>query len=206
MDLNNLKNLDLNDLDFNNMGSWPLVAKIFVAAIVFGVVAFAGYKLAISEQQQVLVDQVRKEGELKKEFERKYAKAANLEDYKRQMVTIQDSFQNLLQQLPKSSELASLLEDITYAATGAGCEIETLTFSDEKKLEFYSEKAISIGVKGGYHQIAQFVSRVSRLPRIVTFHDFEIMLTEGRVPSAPDENLLILNGQAKTYRSDSEEQ
>jgi type IV pilus assembly protein PilO len=206
MDLQDLNNLDLSDIDINNMGGWPVAGKAFVAVIVFSLVAFLGYYAIIGDQTEQLLQIERKEVDLKKEFEKKQAKAVNLDDYKRQMKTIQESFKTLLQQLPKSSELPSLLDDLSYAATGAGCEVESAEFLDEKNSEFYKEKPIAIVVKGGYHQIAEFVSRISRLSRIVTLHDFEITIGDGDVPSSPGEKLLIMSITAKTYRSDSEEE
>lgn len=202
MDLNELNNLDLSDI--NNMGSWPLPAKLFIAAIVFSVVLFLGHYLFVGDQRTQLEQIERKEVELKKEFEKKQGKAVNLEDYKRQMSTIQESFKTLLQQLPKASEMAGLVDDISYAATGAGCEMESATFEDEKESAFYSEKPISLVVSGGYHQLADFVSRISRLPRIVTLHDFEISIGDGEIQSSPGEKRLLMTVTAKTYRSDSE--
>ncbi len=205
MDLKDLNNLDISDIDFNNMGSWPLAAKVFVSLIVFGIVAGLGNHLFVSDQTTQLETLERKEIEFKKEFERKQAKAVNLEAYKSQMVTIQESFKTLLQQLPKSSEIAGLVDELSYAATGAGCEILKVDFLDEVDSEFYAEKPILMQVSGGYHQIAQFVSRVSRLPRIVTLHDFDIKLEGGDVPTSPGEKMLLMSITAKTYRSDTEE-
>ncbi len=206
MDLQDINNLDLSDVDFNNMGGWPVAGKAFVAIIIFSLVAFLGYYTVIGDQTDQLVQTERKEVDLKKEFEKKQAKAVNLDDYKRQMKTIQESFKTLLQQLPKASEMPSLIDDLSYAATGAGCEVVSVGFLDEKNSEFYKEKPIAIVVKGGYHQIAEFVSRISRLSRIVTLHDFEIIIGKGDVPSAPGEKLLVMSITAKTYRSDSEEE
>jgi len=205
MDLKDINNLDLSDIDFNNMGSWPIAAKAIVSLIVFGIVVGLGYHLFISDQTVQLTNLERKEVEFKKEFEKKQAKAVNLEDYKSQMVTIQDSFKTLLQQLPKSSEIAGLVDELSYAATGAGCEILKADFLDEVDSEFYAEKPIQIEVSGGYHQLARFISRVSRLPRIVTLHDFEITLQGGDVPTSPGEKMLLMSITAKTYRSDTEE-
>ncbi len=206
MDLKALNDFDINDVDFNNMGSWPIAAKVVVSALVFVVVLFVGYKLFVSDQDALLIKIEKKEIELKIEFEKKQGKAVNLEDYKRQMKTIQESFKTLLQQLPKSSEMAGLLEELSYAATGAGCEMESADFLDEKASEFYAEKPISLVVKGGYHQLADFVSRISRLSRIVTLHDFLITVGDGEVPSSPGEKMLTMTVKAKTYRSDSEEE
>ncbi len=206
MDIKDLNNLDLSDLDFNNMGSWPNAAKGVVAALVFALVLCILYYFFINDQTEALVTLERKEVDYKKEFEQKQAKAVNLELYKGQMATIKESFKTLLQQLPKSEQMAELVEEFSYAATGAGLELEETTFLEEKESEFYSEKPIRIQVTGGYHQLADFVSRVSRLPRIVTLHDFKISLGEGNVPSSPGEKLLVMTMTAKTYRSDSEEQ
>jgi type IV pilus assembly protein PilO len=201
-----LKNFDINDVDFNNMGSWPIAAKAITCVLVFGVVAWLGFHFFVSEQRKVLESIVRKEVDLKKEFETKQAKSANLDDYKRQMETIKSSFQTLLQQLPKSSELAELNDELSFAATRAGCSNVSIKFGPERKVEIYSEKPISLEVNGGYHQLANFVSFMSRLSRIVTLHDFEIKLTDRKVSSNPSETLLAMTATAKTYRSDSEEE
>lgn len=205
MDLNSLSDFDVNDIDFTNMGSWPLVGKGIMAAIVFSLVVGLGFYLFIGDQTDNLVKIERKEVDLKKEFEKKQAKAVNLDAYKRQMQTIKDSFETLLQQLPKADQMAELLDEISYSATGAGCEIISAKFLAEKDAEFYSEKPIQIQVSGGYHQIADFVSRVSRSPRIVTLHDFKISIGDGEVNSSPGEKKLIMSITAKTYRADTGE-
>jgi len=203
MDMKSLNDLDINDIDFSNMGSWPTVGKGIMVAIVFAVVAGLGYYLFIGDQADNLVKIERKETELKKDFEKKQAKAVNLDAYQRQMQTIKDSFQTLLQQLPKADQMAEVLDEVSYAATGAGCEIISLGFKAEKDAEFYSEKPIQVQVAGGYHQIADFVSRVSRSPRIVTLHDFTISIGDGEVNSSPGEKMLVMSVLAKTYRADS---
>jgi type IV pilus assembly protein PilO len=205
MNADDLKNFDINELDFNNMGSWPLAGKAIMLSIAFGIVVGLGFYFFIGDQRNDLVTIERKEIELKKEFEKKQSKAVNLDAYKRQMKTIQESFETLLQQLPKADQMAELLDEVSYAATGAGCEIVSLGFDAEKEAEFYSEKPIQIQVSGGYHQIANFISRVSRLPRIVTLHDFNIKIGDGEVTSSPGESTLIMQITAKTYRADSGE-
>ena len=204
MNLGNINELDISDIDFTNMGSWPIVGKTFMAAIVFIAVVGLGMYLFIGDQSDSLVKIERQEIDLKKEFEKKQAKAVNLEAYKRQMQTIKDSFQTLLQQLPKADQMAELLDEISYSATGAGCELTSATFQAEKEAEFYSEKPIQIQVSGGYHQIADFISRVSRSPRIVTLHDFTMAIGDGEVTSSPGEKLLTMTIMAKTYRADTE--
>lgn len=204
MDVNNLGEF-FNDLDYNNMGSWHIAPKSVVGGLVFSVVLGLFVYLVANGQYEELETIARKEVDLKSEFEKKQKKAANLEDYKQQMKTIEENFKILLQQLPKSTEMAGLLDELSYAATGAGCEMVGAEFQDEKDSEFYAEKPISLTVSGGYHQLADFVSRISRLSRIVTLHDFNIAIAGGSVASNPEEKLLVMSVTAKTYRSDSEE-
>lgn len=205
MNLDSLNNFDVNDIDFTNMGSWPVAGKAFMAAVVFSLVAFVGYYFIVSDQMDNLVRIERTEIDLKKDFEKKQSKAVNLEAYKRQMKTIKESFQTLLQQLPKADQMPELLDEISYSATGAGCEVSALGFEDEKDAEFYLEKPIQIVVTCGYHQLADFVSRVSRSARIVTLHDFTIKIGDGDVASSPGEKMLVMSIKAKTYRADSED-
>ena len=39
MDLNSLNEFDINDVDFNNMGSWPVAGKAIMAAVIFSLFA-----------------------------------------------------------------------------------------------------------------------------------------------------------------------
>ncbi len=205
MDLNSLNDLDLSEVDFNNMGSWPVAGKAIMVAVVFSIVVGLGFYLFIGDQTDAIVIAERKEIDLKKEFEKKQAKAVNLDAYKRQMQTIKDSFQTLLQQLPRADQMAEVIDEISYAATGAGCEMIDLDFIDKKDAEFYSERPIQVQVSGTYHQIADFISRVSRSPRIVTLHDFTIKLLNNKTESESSERQLILDILAKTYRADTGE-
>jgi len=205
MDMNSLNEIDINDIDFSNMGSWPLAGKAVMVALVFLLVLAVGYWAVIGTELDDLARIERKEIDFKRDFEKKQAKAVNLEAYKRQMQTIKDSFQTLLQQLPKADQMAELLDEISYAATGAGCELMSANFAKDKDADFYTEKPIQIQVTGGYHQLADFVSRVSRLPRIVTLHDFSITVGDSELKSTPGEKMLVMNITAKTYRADSGE-
>jgi len=199
--------------DFNNIGSWPLPGKIFVIVAVMLIVLGLGYYLDTSDQVSELESKQSKETQLIEEFKTKYKKAANLQAYRDQMAEMQETFKGLLQQLPRNTEIPGLLDEISYAATGAGVELISHKYLDEVKKEFYIEKPIQILATGSYHQIADFVSRVSGLPRIVTLHDFKIepasSSASGRGGSRPDAGgaeRLSFSVLAKTYRYESEDE
>ncbi len=193
--LKSLNEIDFNDLDFNNLGSWPAPVKVIAAALLLVLVLVAGYFMHVQDLQEDLVRHQHEESALKQQFETKVRQAANLEAYKEQMVLMEASFDKLLRQLPSDTEVPGLLEDITSAGLNSGLEFEEIRLLQEVAQQFYIELPIQIKVLGGYHELATFVSAVASMPRIVTLHDFQIEPNKGGSPSR-----LAMNIQVKTYR------
>lgn len=200
--LEGLKSFDINDLDFNNAGSWPLPIRVICTLLLVGIVLFGVYWFVIKDLNQQFVKEQSKESDLKKQFENKAAQVSNLEAYKAQMIEIETTFGALLKQLPSDTEVPGLLEDISSIGALAGLELSSIDLKPEVSQEFYIELPISIQIRGSYHDIATFVSGVAGLPRIVTLHDFTI--TNARSENT-GENLLM-EIQAKTYRYDGDEE
>lgn len=190
--LQELKEFDVNELNADNIGSWPIAIKVIVWVIVFVAVLVAGYMYDVSGLQKNLVQEQKKELDLRSEFERKAYQAANLNAYRTQMVQMEESFGALVSQLPSDTEVPGLLEDITNKGLSSGLDINSITLSNEIVQEFYVEKPFQIVVRGNYHDIATFVSGIASLPRIVTLHDFEIIQS--------DDATLNMKITAKTYR------
>lgn len=194
--------------DINNIGNWPWPGKIFVIILMMLVVFGLGYYLFTSDQLQKLESEERIEQEKLTEFTNKYKKAANLELYRQQKEEMQGIFNDLLERLPKSTEIPGLLDEISYAASGAGVDLISHSYQSEVPKEFYLEKPIAISAIGSYHQIADFVSRISGLPRIVTIHDFKIQPaknTSARSGEVEGTEVLSFTVLAKTYRYEPKE-
>ena len=66
----------------------------------------------------------KKETELKRVFEIKQRKAANLEPLREQLKEMKESFGNLLRLLPNKTEIEGLLVDISQSGLSAGLEFE----------------------------------------------------------------------------------
>lgn len=191
--LDELKKLDFNELEFDNIGSWPMVAKLLVWIFIFALCIGGGWYLRIDQKLTKLDTVQQEEQSLRQEFEKKAFKAANLKALRRQMEEIEESFGALLSQLPTDTEVPGLLEDITDKAVANGLEISSIKLLGERETEFYVELPISIMVRGSYHDLAGFVSGIAGLSRIVTLHDYAIN-------GAPNANSLTMSIQAKTYR------
>ncbi len=138
--------------------------------------------------------------DLRTTFENKQRKAANYDAYKAQLAQMEQSFGTMLRQLPGETEIPSLIVDISQAGLAAGLQENLFQPQPEVPKDFYAEKPIKIILSGGYHEIANFVSGVAALPRIVTLHD--IIITP---EDAERFDRLTLETTAKTYRYIEEE-
>jgi type IV pilus assembly protein PilO len=193
--LESLRQIDLSDLDFNNVGSWPAAVKFISGILLLVAVLALGYNFHLKDLQTQLEGKRAEEVSLKDQFSSKAFQAANLDAYKEQMQAMEVSFGALLKQLPSDTEVPGLLEDITRTGLGSGLEFEEIKLLPEVAQQFYIELPIHIKVVGGYHDLATFVSGVASLPRIVTLHDFDL------VPAATGSSSKLRMGiLAKTYR------
>ncbi|GAA3971288.1 type 4a pilus biogenesis protein PilO [Allohahella marinimesophila] len=196
--LEKLKEFDVNDLDFNNAGEWPVAAKVVTSLVLLAAVLGGVYYFLIQDMEATYAASQQKEVELRQEYASKAAQVANLEEYKTQMVEMQQTFGALLKQLPSETEVPGLLEDISGVGSTAGLQLDSIQLNPEISREFYVELPITIDLTGEYHDIAAFVSGVAGLPRIVTLHDFTITRNAGQDSAEADR--LSMRILAKTYR------
>lgn len=192
---------ELQSLDVNDVGRWPLAFRAAVIAIVFLIVLGLGvYWFIIKDKAPQLARVKAEEQQLRLTFENKQRKAANYDDYKRQLAQMEQSFGTMLRQLPGETEIPSLIVDISQTGLAAGLQEKLFQPQPEQPRDFYAEKPIKIRLTGGYHELGNFVSGVAALPRIVTLHDINI--------TREDENTfdnLSMEVTAKTYRYLDEE-
>ncbi|MDH3275826.1 MAG: type 4a pilus biogenesis protein PilO [Gammaproteobacteria bacterium] len=192
---------ELQSLDVNDVGRWPLPFRIGVIVIVFAVVLGLGiYWFIIQDKAPQLSRVQEEEQQLRVTFENKQRKAANYDAYKAQLSQIEQSFGTMLRQLPGKTEIPSLIVDISQTGLAAGLQEKLFVPQGEIPRDFYAEKPIKIRLTGGYHEIGNFVSGIAALPRIVTLHNINI--------TKEDKNKfdsLSIEVTAKTYRYLDEE-
>jgi type IV pilus assembly protein PilO len=188
---------ELNDLDFNNAGSWPAPAKIISLIVVAAVVCGLWYSLDTKDQLEKLETMAKEETTLKSQFQRKQKKVANLDALKRQLTEMEEMLGALLRQLPKSTEVEALLVDVSQTGLASGLEFELFDPQAEVKKEFYAELPIKLKVTGKYHEFGNFVSGLAVLPRIVTIHNIKIKGNKNHKNAGDD---LTMEAVAKTYR------
>lgn len=192
---------ELKNLDVNDVGRWPLLFRASVIFVVFIAVVGAGVWFTIIKDRLPDLQRAQDdESTLRVTFENKQRKAANYDAYKAQLSQIEQSFGTMLRQLPGETEIPSLIVDVSQTGLASGLQEKLFQPQPEIPRDFYAEKPIKIRLSGGYHEIANFVSGVAALPRIVTLHDINI------TPEGQDSfDRLSLEVTAQTYRYLDEE-
>ena len=192
---------ELRMLDVNDVGRWPFAFRAGVIGIVFALVVGLGIFWTIVENKAPQLARAQDDEEtLRVTFKNKQKKAANYDAYKAQLAQMQQSFGTMLRQLPGKTEIPSLIVDISQTGLAAGLQEKLFQPQSEIPKDFYAEKPIKIRLSGGYHEIANFVSGIAALPRIVTLHDINITPEEKDVYDR-----LTMEVTAKTYRYLDEE-
>jgi type IV pilus assembly protein PilO len=186
-------------LEPDNIGTAPMSIKLGVFITLFVAILAAGIYFDTQNQLQVLEKHEKQEFQLKEEFKVKTDQAAKLDLYKEQLAEMEASFGALLRQLPSTTEVESLLVDVSQTGLASGLEVKRFKPSAEEKKGFYAELPIALEVSGSFHQLATFISGIAALPRIVTISDMRLepFNTKEKISSS---GKLKMSATAKTYR------
>lgn len=183
---------EINKLDLKTLADWPLPSKLGALGVLVVMIVAAGWWFDWRSGLTELEAAKQKEGELRSTFTTKKIQAINLETYKKQLADIDQAFGALLKQLPNKQEMDALITDVNQAGLGRGLQFELFKPEAESIAEFYAETPIKVKVTGGYHDIAAFVSDISKLSRIVTLQDISM--------EPAKDGVLNMDATVKTYR------
>lgn len=108
------------------------------------------------------------------ELEKARKTVGNLEKLEAEYARLHEKWIAAQSLLPHEKELAQLLRKVTRVGTQAG--IEFLLFEPQKTVqrEFIIENPVRVKVRGQYHQLGIFLSKVANLDRIVNVSNLHI--------------------------------
>lgn len=182
---------DLRRLEINEPAGWPAWFIVAIAALGCAGLGYGSWSYFLQDQR-VSLDSVRqKEVELKRDFSVKKGMVVNLPAYRAQMVEIEERLAFMVEKLPDSTEVPSLLIDITEAGSKRGLNFTVFDPQAQQLETFYSSLSIGVQVKGTFYQLASFISDLAQMPRIVTVATMNV--------NADTEGLLTADLMLKTY-------
>jgi type IV pilus assembly protein PilO len=183
---------ELQEIDIADLTTWPIWFRWIAVAVLGAGILYAGYRYFVEPEQKILAKLESAEKQLKATFLTKKELVVNLPAYRLQMEEIQDRFGVVLRQLPDKTEVPALLIDISQVGLARGLQFQQFKPSSTRAEEFYIILPISIQVSGTYHQLAEFISDLAALPRIVTLGNMGIRRQKGTT--------LSMTAQLYTYQ------
>ncbi len=192
-ELRRLRELDWRELDIKEAGVWPWSLQLLCCLLLFAV-TFLGMHWYLAAPARAELQRLSgQETELLREYRRQAVRAANLDDVRAQMETLETRMGDLQERLPSGAEVPSLLDSISEAAIDNQLAIDFIRLRSPQTREHFIERPFDLQVRGDYHRIAAFLADVASLSRIVTLHDFTL------VPDAEGAGPLRLSLLARTY-------
>ena len=192
-----ISNFEFNQDSINNSGEWPLTIKVVVTLSIAILLSIASYQILFKSNSTKFEKLIKEERTLTDEVFKKIDLSSGIEKYTGKIENMNASFNNLLSNLPTDIEMDGLLNDITQKGVKNGIEFKKFELLPEIASEFYVEQPIDMIIIGDYHALANFISDVSNLKRIVTFHEFELVNKDNNKDA---ESKLEMKITVKTYK------
>jgi len=183
-----------NKLDalFDRVSDLSKVQRILICVGVFVVIFVLFWFLSYWPRWQSI-------GKLDAEYKRLAADLARSKKNAQQLETLRAEFESkqrdfnlVMKSLPEKEEISSLLTGVSQSGQQSGLEFLLFQPQGDVNKNFYAEIPVSIRVRGGYHNVAQFFDKVANLSRIVNIRNIQM--------SRDKDGALTTGCEAVTYK------
>ena len=165
-----------NKLDalFDRVSDLTRVQRILICVGVFVVIFVLFWFLSYWPRWQTIGKLDAEYKRLTADLARSKKNAQQLEVLRKEFESKQREFNLVMKSLPEKEEISSLLTGISQSGQQSGLEFLLFQPQGDVNKNFYAEIPVSIRVRGGYHNVAQFFDRVANLSRIVNIRNIQI--------------------------------
>ena len=126
------KNINLKSIDLKNLPYQSRTVQLIMGLIVIVFILLLTYIFIFSDTNEKISELKKQEETLKQSYIEKSAAAANLDKLKAELNQINSLYQVLLKQLPTSSEIPNLIQELNENAGKNGLTMENITPSQVK--------------------------------------------------------------------------
>jgi len=158
----------------------PKVQKIMLGAmsvIILSYVYFGTSFLPFNYPvRRAKIEALEKEhAKLSAELEKARKMVGNLARLEAEYQRLHEQWLSAQELLPEEKEMPELLRQVTTAGMKAGVEFSLFEPQSPSPRDFYAEHPVKVHVRGGYHQVGIFLSRLANMPRIVNVAKLELV-------------------------------
>lgn len=163
-------NLSLNKLP------WYGQVGLFLALSAGATGAFYNW-YAVPAQQSLEERQVQLAG-LQAQITTAQATAERLPEFRREIEALEGQLESLRAVLPEEQDVADLLRRVQGMATQSNLRIRGFTPQAVARQQLHMEWPIGLQLEGTYHDLGDFLERVSKFPRIINVGNIQISAKE----------------------------
>ncbi len=154
----------------------PMGQKVALLVLLLGGIG-AGFYYTVEEPQQAVLTQLNNEiGKLNTEIKTNQEKIKNLEQLRQLSAELEKQLAKNQEQLPPEEEAATLLKQLSDLGTRIGLDFKLWRpnprVEDSSKL--FVKLPADVEMNGGYHTLALFFDRISKLPRIINVNQIKM--------------------------------
>lgn len=154
-------------LDLKTIYEWPFTLQLLVVLPLCALILYLAYFFDFTLLNRALMDGKRQENDLKEQISLIFTQQIKLENDLTKFKVLELMISEWQAKLVPPAKLPNLLNDILKIGTANNLKFDQMQPGVEVKDEIYMKVPIKIKVRGGYHQVANFISQVANLPLLV---------------------------------------
>lgn len=151
-------------LEMNKLPWW---GQLLVFAVISGAGVFAYYKLYEWPQREILATRQAELAAIQARIATGLETARKLPEFRAQVGDLEARLDSLRAILPEQKDVADLLRRIQTMASQSNLTIRTFKPQAMAQKELHAEWPIGLELEGTYHNVGEFLDRVSKFPRII---------------------------------------
>lgn len=180
-----------------DLGKIPTKQKAILAVLFCLLVGVGYYYLYYRDASRQIASLEGTLANLRSKIKEQEVIAGNLKSFQEEVRRLEEQLSLLLEQLPNSAEIPSLLKSVSDLGKESGLEFLRFAPGAEVKKEFFAEIPVAISVTGEYHSFALFADKVRHYPRIVNLSNIAFTAPK---PAGDNVVLETITCTATTYR------
>lgn len=171
-----MQNFSLQELSFDNIGDWPRSIKIIAIAGVCLILLLLSYVLHNKGQLTALKKLKSQEPILKHQLQLQYNAKLQLPAATLQLQKLQAKLASMEKQLPSTTELPNILDNITKLSAINDSQLLALKpLTEEAQAQAQATKiTMQLTVAGTYHNIGKFISILTNTYPFLVITNFNL--------------------------------
>lgn len=167
-----------------SLSKLPWHAQIGAFVVVAGGALFGFWQFYVADVQADIATRQARLASLRGDIARGVATARRLPEFQAQVTDLEHRLENLKAVLPEEKDVADILRRVQGLATQSNLTIQRFTPQEPKQQALYAELPYRLQAQGTYHDLGEFMDRVSKFPRIINVSEIQIKSVPTPQPNA----------------------